>query len=256
MAVELFPTATRAGGWEDYAVLAILFAASILAPLFLRARDRHPDHVHSPPLAWMRAAMYFAVVITVSWLAGVLPVVVHGSLFTPEQVGDPRWLGLVGLCIAAVIWGYVIWWPRGTLVYDRQRYLLVQVAFGLAWGFCSSQVALILWALVEEFAFGPWVTVVAVLVLLSGYSQVYQSGWWDIHVSPPHNVRAWNVRKVLFGHMPFLALTLALLAAYGNTGIFVMLHAVAMACSAVAMRFPPFWAKDGPPVSKETAIGV
>jgi hypothetical protein len=69
-------------------------------------------------------------------------------------------------------------------------------------------------------------------------------------------VRNWNAKKVLFGHMPFLVLTLALLAAYGNTGIFVMLHAAAMACSAVAMRFPPFWAKDGPPVSKETALGV
>jgi hypothetical protein len=253
---DLFPAASRHGAWEDYAVLAILAAAAVLAPLFLRARERHPDHVHSPPLAWLRAGLYFIVVITVSWLAGVLSAVLHAPLATPEQLDDPAWLGLVGLCMVAVIWGYVIWWPRGTLTYERERHVVVQGLFGLAWGSCSAQVPLILWAVIEEFGFGQWATALAVLFLLSGYSQIYQSGWWDIHVSPPHNIRAWNAKKVLFGHMPFLVATLALLAIHGNAGLFVMLHAAAMACSAIAMRFPPFWAKDGPPVSKETALGV
>lgn len=252
----LFPATARSGAWEDYAVLAILVVAAMLAPLFLRARERHPENVHSPPLAWLRAALYFSTVITVSWLAGVLPVVLHAPLATAGQLADPAWLALVGVCIAAVIWGYVIWWPRGTLTYDRRRYVVIQSLFGLAWGFCSAQVPLILWAVIEEFGYPRWITAVVVLFLLSGYSQIYQSGWWDIHVSPPHNVRAWNAKKVLFGHMPFLVATLALLGLFGNVGIFVMLHAIAMACSAVAMRFPPYWESDGPPVSRESAIGV
>ena len=95
-----------------------------------------------------------------------------------------------------------------------------------------------------------------VFVLLSGYGQVYQSAWWDIHVSPPHNIRATNARKVLFAHMPFLALALTHFTLFGNVLVFVAFHALALACSSVAMRFPPFWAPDGPPVSRETAIGV
>jgi hypothetical protein len=91
---------------------------------------------------------------------------------------------------------------------------------------------------------------------VGGYGQIYQSGWWDIHVSPPHNIRATNAKKVLFGHMPFLAIALAHFTLFGNALLFVAFHAAALACSAVAMRFPPFWEKDGPVVSKETALGV
>ena len=246
----------QSGGWEDFAILGVLAFATILAQVFLKARAAHADHVHSPPLAWMRAGLYFCMVLTVSWLAGVLRVLLHSPLVSAGQMADPLWRILTLLCIALVVWGYVVWWPRGTLTYDRKLYPVPQILFGLAWGTCSSQVPLILWAVVEGFGFGRWINLFLVLFLLSGFSQIYQSGWWDIHVSPPHNVRAWNVKKVLFGHMPFLLATLAHLALFGNAAIFVMLHAAAMACSTLAMRFPPFWEKDGPPVSRETAIGV
>ncbi len=83
----------------------------------------------------------------------------------------------------------------------------------------------------------------------------YQLGWWDIHVSPPHNLRATNNGKVLFAHQPFLIASLGFLLVYGNVGIYVILNALALCCSAVALRFPPFWAEDGPRVSMETAIG-
>lgn len=253
---QFFPAASRTGGWEDYAILAILVLAAVLAQLFLRERGRHPDNVHSPPLAWLRAALYFSVVLALSWLAGVLPAVLHAPLATAGNLADPWWWRLLTLCMAAVVWGYVIWWPRGTLTYDRKLYPVPQVLFGLVWGGCSAQLLLVMWAVVEEFGFGRWLTLVLVLFLQSGFSQLYQSGWWDIHVSPPHNIRAWNARKVLLGHLPFMLLTLTHFALYGNAGIVVLLFAAAMACSVVAMRFPPFWEKDGPPVSRETAIGV
>jgi len=35
----------------------------------------------------------------------------------------------------------------------------------------------------------------------------------------------------------------------------VLLNACALCASALALRFPPFWEKDGGPVSMETAIG-
>ncbi len=237
-------------------MLALAAGATLLAQWFLRVRDRHPEHVYSPPLAWIRAALYFCAVLFVSWLAGVLPVVLQTPPVTAEQLADPVWIALTCLCIATLVWGYVLWWPRGTLTYDRQRCLAVQIPFGLAWGACSAQVPLVFWAVVEDFGFGRWWTAALVLFLLSGFNQLYQSGWWDIHVSPPHNLRAWNAKKVLFGHMPFLLALLATFAYFGNAALFTLLYAGALACSAVAMRFPPFWAADGSVVSRETAIGV
>jgi hypothetical protein len=83
----------------------------------------------------------------------------------------------------------------------------------------------------------------------------YQLGWWDIHVSPPHNIKATNAGKVLLSHNPFLFSSLAFFVIYGNAGIYVILNACALGACAVALRFPPFWAADGEPVSTDTAIG-
>ena len=146
--------------------------------------------------------------------------------------------------------------PAGTLTHGRRLYPVTQSLFGLAWGLCSAQLTLVLWALVEDFGFARWVTALLVFFLLSGYGQIYQSGWWDIHVSPPHNIRATNAKKVLFAHMPFLLIALTHFTLFGNALLFAGFHAVALACSAVAMRFPPFWEKDGPVVNRDTALGV
>ena len=115
--------------------------------------------------------------------------------------------------------------------------------------FLSQATAISLWMLAMGAA-------VLVFFLLSGYGPTYQSGWWDIHVSPPHNIRATNAKKVLFAHMPFLLIALTHFTLFGNALVFAGFHAIALACSAVAMRFPPFWEQDGPVVNRETAIGV
>lgn len=253
---EFFTAELRSGGWEDFFVLALLVAGTLLAFGFLQARDRHPEGIYSPPLAWLRAGLYFCVVLIVSWLAGVLAAVVGAPLATATQLDDPLWVGLTALCVVLLLWGYVWWWPRGTLTYERRAHLPVQVPFGLAWGACSAQVPLVFWAVLEDFGFGRWWNALLVLVLLAGYSQVYQTGWWDIHVSPPHNIRAWNAKKVLLGHMPFLTALLVHFALFGSAGMFTLFYAAALACAAVAMRFPPFWEADGPAVSRETATGV
>ena len=244
------------GAPEDWLILGVLLFAAVLAQVFLALRNRHPDGVHSPPLAWLRAALYFSVILVLSWSTGVLGLLVHRPCVLPEQLANPLWLSLTALWAAATVWGYVYWWPRGTLTHDRKLYPVSQVLFGLAWGLCSAQLTLVLWALVEDFGFARWVTALLVFFLLSGYGQIYQSGWWDIHVSPPHNIRATNAKKVLFAHMPFLLIALTHFTLFGNALVFAGFHAIALACSAVAMRFPPFWEKDGPVVNRDTAIGV
>jgi hypothetical protein len=250
------PPHVFSGGWEDYLVLAVMLLAAVLAQAFLVLRSRHADNVHSPPLAWMRAGLYFSVVLVISWITGVLKVLVHAPCVPAGALASPLWRALTLLWFVAVLWGYAWLWPRGTLTYDRRLYLVPQALFGLCWGFSSGQVTLAMWAVVEEFGFARWVTALVVFFLLSGYGQIFQSGWWDIYVSPPHNIRATNARKVLFGHLPFLLIALTHFTLFGNALVFAGFHGIALACSAVAMRFPPFWEKDGPVVSRETALGV
>lgn len=250
------PPRVYTGNAEDWLVLGVLVFATGLAQVFLVVRNRHPENVHSPPLAWLRALLYFSVVLVLSWATGVLSQLVHAPCVRPGQAADPLWQGLTALWAIATIWGYVWWWPRGTRTHGRPLHLPSQVIFGLAWGFTAAQLTLVLWALVEDFGFARWVNAVLVFFLLSGYGQLYQSGWWDIHVSPPHNIRATNAKKVLFAHMPFLLIGLTHFTLFGNARVFAGFHAVALACSAVAMRFPPFWAPDGPPVNRDTALGV
>ena len=48
---------------------------------------------------------------------------------------------------------------------------------------------------------------------------------------------------------------MSFLLVFENIGIYVMMNAAAMCLSAIALRFPPFWLKDGGPVSMATAIG-
>ena len=80
----------------------------------------------------------------------------HVPCVLPGQLTDPLWLGLTALWTVATVWGYVYWWPRGTLTYGRKLYLAPQVLFGLAWGLTSGQLTLVLWALVEDFGFARW----------------------------------------------------------------------------------------------------
>jgi hypothetical protein len=42
---------------------------------------------------------------------------------------------------------------------------------------------------------------------------------------------------------------------YGDAGMYVLLSTFAMTCSAIAMRFPPFWVAGGEHVSRDTAMG-
>ena len=176
-------------------MLGVLLAASVLAQLFLAERNRHADNVYSPRLAWMRALLYFSVILVISWATGVLKVLVHAPFVQSGDLASSLWLVLTGVWLLALVWGYVYWWPRGTLTYDRRLYLLPQILFGLAWGFSSGQLTLVLWAVIEEFGFARWGTALLVFFVLAGYGQIYQSGWWDIHVSPPHNIRATNAKK-------------------------------------------------------------
>lgn len=233
----------------------LLLAAAVLGLALFRERPRHAAMVYSPRLAWLRAGLYFCGVALLATQTGVMAALLAQPPLRAGQLSDPLWLGLTALCVALFAWGYLYWWPRGTLTHGRRLYLLPALLFGLAWGTSSALLLLSVYALLELLQWPAPVTALLAFLLIAIYNMNYQSGWWDLHVSPPHNVRAWNARKVLGAHNPFLLATLAHLVLFGNVLIFVGLYAAAMAASAVAMRLPPFWESDGPAVSVDSALG-
>ena len=243
------------GTWDDYFVLLVILFAVLLGVLLFRERPRHEPMVHSPRMAWIRGGLYFCFVIVFSWVTGVFKAVVQSPLATAAQLQDPGWIAFTLICFAVFAWGYLYWWPRGTLTHGRKLHFVPALMFGLVWGGCGGLFILSLLSILEVFQWPRLITAVVLLIPVAVYNLNFQAGWWDMHVSPPHNIRAWNNKKVLFAHQPFLIVTFGYLFTHGNLGIYVLLNACAIGASAVAMHFPAFWEDDNGPVSLATAEG-
>ena len=241
--------------WLRWAMLAVILIGIGFGAVFFGARANHDVRIYSPRLAWIRAWCYFCVVILFSWVTGALGYVLDRPLIAPGRLQDTTWLIIVSICWLVAIWGYVIWWPRGTLTHGRKLYLLPALFHGTVWGLCAGLLYLSFYAMIEQFGFPGIANAVLLVAVLSVFNLNYQVGWWDIYVSPRHNIRATNNGKVAFAHQPFLLATLTLLVMYGDGGMYVLLSAFALASSAVAMRFPPWWEEGGEEVSRDTAMG-
>ena len=241
--------------WLRWAMLGVIVLGIALGGMFFAARADHDPKIYSPRLAWVRAWLYYCFVILFSWVSGALGYVLSNPLVPAGRSEDTVWVALVSLCWLVAVWGYAYWWPRGTLTHGRKLYLLPAVIHGVMWGVCAGLLYLSMYAMLEQFGFPGWVNALLLVGVLSAYNLNYQVGWWDIFVSPPHNIRATNNGKVALSHQPFLFSTLALLVMYGDGGMYVLLTIFAMACSAVAMRFPAPWADYSPEVSRQTAMG-
>lgn len=209
---------------------------------------------YSPKLAWLRAGVYFCICLLVAHYAGVLSAVTGAPLATPEQLANPRWWALTAACVAVIVVGYAVIWPRGTFTDGRPRHAVLSLAYGALWGVCQALWFLTLWALAARSGLAVgWVALISYL-LIGTYNGLWHRFFWDIYVSPPHNYTEWNARKVLFCHTPNLIVCLAYLAIYGNAGIFVLLQGAALAFSAYAMRFPAPWDEYTAPAGRERSI--
>jgi hypothetical protein len=248
-------TAFGGPSWLRWAMLAIILLAIALGAVFFVARSSHDPKIYSPKLAWVRAWIYYCFVILFSWVSGALGYVLSHPLIAEGRTDDLVWLAVVGACWLVSFWGYAYWWPRGTLTHGRKLYLGPAIFHGAMWGLCAGLLYLSMYAMLEQFGFPGIVNALLLVAVLSAYNLNYQVGWWDIFVSPPHNLRATNNGKVAGAHQPFLIATLTLLVMYGDGGMYVLLTIFVMACSSVAMRFPAPWANYSPEVSRDTAMG-
>ena len=150
------------------------------------------------------------------------------ALVRPSLSLDAPLLPVLG-CLVIEVVAYGVIWPRGTYVLDRPRDWF-SPAFGLVWGLCEGALLLSIAAAVGN----PWVA----FIVLSAFQGAWHALYWDRHVAPEHNDPRWNLPKVLFCHVPNLALTLWFLESYGAGGWFVAFQTVSLTLSATAMRFP------------------
>lgn len=184
---------------------------------------------------------YFVFCLAAAQFSGVLTQVLHAPLASAEQLANPFWWTLTSACWLVIAVGYGIIWPRGTFTDRRQRHTLLSLGYGAVWGACQGLWFLTLWSLVARSGLNVWWVAGLSYLLIGTYNGLWHRFFWDIYVSPPHNYSEWNTHKVLFCHTPNLLLCLTALALFGNSGMFVLLQATALAISAFVMRFPAPW---------------
>jgi hypothetical protein len=224
----------------DYLFTLAVGLLFLLLPLFISKREKADINRYSPALAWLRAFIYFSVAIIISRLSGVLNTVFDKPLYTDQQIANPTWLASTAVIFAVLIIAYGFIWPKGTFT-DQRQFHPASIFYGLCWGFCHSQVFLSAFAIMEITGLStPWAAVTT-YCLLSAANYCWQIYYWDIHVSPPHNIAAWNLKKVYCCHAPNLVLMLTYITVFGNVGVFVALQTLCLCYSAITMRFPTPW---------------
>ena len=202
---------------------------------------------YSPRRAWLLGVAWFVFCLWVSWRAGLMSRLLAEPWFMPEQLVDPWWLLATAIVSAHVGFAYLYLWPRGTTHHGRRLRRVWATAFGFFWGIAQSQLVLVIWYYVASYPVARTWHVATMVVIYSVWSGLWQSRFWDRYVSPDHNIREWNTRKVLLAHVPFLVLSLVHLSIFDNPVLFVIWQTVALVASCWAMRFPAPYDPDAPP---------
>lgn len=189
--------------------------------------------IWQPAVAWAFAGSYVALCLLVATLAGTL------DALKPRAFSELPWVP-TALGTAVIVLAYGVIWPRGTFTDGRRRHWLA-LPFGAAWGLAQGLWFLTLWRSISAIGWPASATVLMSFGVIATYTALFQRLFWDIYVSPPHNLRLWNLRKVLLCHVPNLLCTLSYLALYDDGVVFVLWQMLALTLSAWALRMPPPW---------------
>ncbi len=221
---------------QDYLLFVLI--ALLIFLVFTLKRASLGVSGYSPRLAWMRGGIYFVSSSILCILTGVFPALISKPIATVENLSSLNWWLFTGLCVGVIYFAYFYLWPKGTLTHGRELHLPSVLVFGLFWGLSEGQVFLSVWAVIEKYIQNIWVVALIAFLVIATFKGVWQSQYWDIHVSPEHNIPEWNGKKVLFGHVPNLVCTLSYLALFGNAFIFLALQTAGIMYSAYYMHFP------------------
>lgn len=190
--------------------------------------------------AWMRGGIYFVICFLVSWFSGIAPSLLQREAWLPNPL-TATWGAFAAVCLLIIIVGYFVIWPMGTETHGRPLSWPAVLVFGLLWGLSQGQLFASIWSWPARYFSSDWVVVGIAFIVIATFNGLWHSQFWDIYVSPIHNIEAWNLRKVLLVHVPNLLCTLTFLTLYRNVGLFVALQTLALVGSAYFMHFPPFW---------------
>ena len=244
------------GSWQDGFAITLIGLFCVLGLVFLNARKGKDHSRYHPKLAWMRGGLYFLACFIIAWATGVFHTITSAPLATAEQLNDPLWLAMTLASVGIIAFAYLYWWPRGTVTHGRQLTPVPTLAFGILWGLSEGQLVLSVYAIAELFDWPRFVNGLITYLVIGAVNGAYHALWWDIHVAPPHNIREWNMKKVLFGHTPNLLITLTYFTLFGNAGIYVLLQTLGLTASTWFMRFPPPFAKHDYAVDRDSAAGI
>jgi hypothetical protein len=234
-----------------YGIMSLLVLLGLLLFIGTRGKD---TRIYNAKMAWVRAWIYFCICWLLSWVTGVLPALLSSPWVDPAHVIEKSWLFYVMLTWVVVLVGYIYIWPSGTVTYKRKLYPITTSIIGVVWGLSEAQLFLVFWSVGERFLDIPWVVALFTYVCASMANGPLHLFYWDLYVSPDHNIYEWNIKKVMFAHNPTLILSLGFLALWGDIWVYMFWPAFAIFSCAIAQRFPAPWdtlshgeleAKDG-----------
>ena len=224
-----------------FAVLGVLFVVWLKVYL----RDKQVWR-YDTRAAWLRAFAYFAFAWSLGMASGTVPTILGNPLVLPGQSSSIFWIVYTVLLTVVVFIGYWIIWPIGTLPHGRRVIVPDTVVFGVLWGVSEGLLFGSVWLLAKRFWDGllgagtgsDFAICFTTIIVLSVFVGMWHALYWDVHISPEHNIFEWNIRKVLLAHNPNLILGAIYVTAWQNLGIWVALQAFALFGSTLAMPFP------------------
>lgn len=195
-----------------------------------------PANRHQPARSWTIAIVYFAMCWLIAVATGAW------TLFeTPlgrDAVGRPGFWALWLVVLVSAYVGYWVIWPMGTHTADRPRRPVVGVLFGAAHGVSEGMLYGAFWWVIDQRDVGRAWTIFLTLGAVAAFNGAWRTLVWDVWVTPPHNIDAWNVRKVAFVHLPVLTLSVMHLTTYRSVVVFLSAQIVALVGAAIYMRLP------------------
>jgi hypothetical protein len=229
------------GTWTDTVAVGSAALGLILFMLLLVLRRDRDRQRYDNQLAWLRASVYFCVCISLSAATGVT----EKLIVEPWGLSDFSsviWIAATLIYLAIIIYGYWIYWPKGTYTQGRQVYWTF-LPFALTLAFCEAQLLLVFWACFETVGLsGIWV---ALLTFIAGsLSYPWHMHYWDMYVAPAHNILEWNGRKALIVHIPNSTVAILYFAFFESVGIHVLMQGLAFVAACYFMRFPPPWRSE------------
>ena len=229
---------------------------------FPSTQQLHPDSIlftneeyrYDAYTAWLRGGGFFSVCFVSSWITGVL----DATFFHPawplpmlDNIALVLFILFTVTSFVTVLIGYWIIWPTGTVSYGR-KWSWYCVLFGVVDGLSESQLFLCIWSAVELIGLPRYGTGLITFVLQGGFKANWDQRYWNVYVAPAHNIEEWNLRKVLFVHVPNVLVTFSFFITYGNATLYCATQTLALIGSTSAMHFPsPFSKYINPPLDSQ-----